>query len=43
MISDFKEEIDADRHFIDYTLSWIKRNYDAINSPAAEAELMRSN
>lgn len=43
MISDFKEEIDADKHFIDYTLSWIKRNYDAIHSAAVVTDLMRAN
>jgi hypothetical protein len=30
MISDFKEEIDVDRQFIDYVINWIKRNYNSI-------------
>lgn len=32
MISDFKEWIDIDGSFIDYTLAWIKRNYDSISN-----------
>ena len=32
MISDFKEWIDLDGSFIDYTLEWIKRNYDQISN-----------
>ena len=35
MISDFKEEIDVDRTFIDYVLGWIKKNYNAIVDKAA--------
>lgn len=30
MISDFKEWIDLDGSYIDYTLEWIKRKYDQI-------------
>lgn len=30
MISDFKEEIDVDKQFIDYVINWIERNYGAI-------------
>ena len=30
MISELKEEIDLDHHFIEYVLEWIRRNYDAI-------------
>lgn len=32
MISDFKEEIDVDKQFIDYVINWIERNYKAIES-----------
>lgn len=32
MISDFKEEIDVDKQFIDYVINWIERNYKAIQS-----------
>lgn len=32
MISDFKEEMDVDRQFIDYVINWIERNYNAIQS-----------
>jgi hypothetical protein len=32
MISDFKEWVDIDGSFIDYTLEWVKKNYDSIGS-----------
>ena len=32
MISDFKEWADIDRSFIEYTLEWVKKNYDSIGS-----------
>lgn len=32
MISDFKEEMDIDGHYIDYTLQWVERNYEKIKS-----------
>ena len=32
MISDFKQWIDIDGSFIDYTLEWVKKNYERIGS-----------
>ena len=32
MISDFKEWVDIDGSFIDFTLDWVKKNYDSIDS-----------
>jgi hypothetical protein len=43
MISDFKDEIDVDRQFIDYTINWIKRNYNAIACPASMDQKMAAN
>jgi hypothetical protein len=42
MISDFKEEIDIDQSFIEYTLRWIKRNYDVITDVQQLEEKMDS-
>ena len=43
MISDFKEEIDVDQLFIDYTVNWLKRNYDAIGCIDSMEEKMKAN
>lgn len=43
MISDFKEEIDVDQLFIDYTVHWLKRNYDAIRCIDSMEEKMKAN
>ena len=43
MISDFKEEIDVDQLFIDYTVDWLKRNYDAIGCIDSMEEKMKAN
>lgn len=43
MISDFKEEIDIDGHFIDFTLQWIEKNYETINDLNVLDEKMKLN
>ena len=43
MISDFKDEIDIDGLFVDYTLEWIKRNYEKITDLQDLDEKMKLN
>lgn len=41
MISDFKEEVDIDGKFVEYTLEWVKRNYETITSLELLQEKMK--
>lgn len=41
MISDFKEEVDIDGMFVEYTLEWVKRNYETITSLELLQEKMK--
>lgn len=43
MISDFKEEIDVDRQFIDYVTNWMKRNYNSISNTETMEIKMKAN